>query len=92
MNRREEEMMKEILRLEGELSKYKWTEEHPWWLMNYKYKVELFWEEDDGKVNAFNPKVRFYSRNPKKKKQIDKTLPLFTLVIRYAQKLLEEEE
>ena len=46
MNQREEEMLEEIFRLERELSKYKWTEEHPWWLMNYRYKVELFWEEE----------------------------------------------
>jgi len=92
MNNREEKMSEEIFRLERELSKYKWTEEHPWWLMNSKFKVELFWEENDKKVDAFNPKVRFYTHNPKKKQQIDKTLPLFTLAMRYAQKLLEEEE
>lgn len=91
MNQREEEMLEEIFRLERELSKYKWTEEHPWWLMNYRYKVELFWEEE-GESKRLIPKVRFYTHNPKKKQQIDKTLPLFSLAMRYAQKLLEEEE
>ncbi|QDP57010.1 MAG: hypothetical protein GOVbin1782_17 [Prokaryotic dsDNA virus sp.] len=92
MNQREEAMMEEILRLERELSKYKWTEENPWWLLNYKFKVEFFWDENEKGVNAFNPKVRIHTHNPKKKQQIDKTLPLFTLAMRYAQKLLEEEE
>ena len=91
MNQREEEMLEEIFRLERELSKYKWTEEHPWWLMNYKFKVELFWEEE-GESKRLMPKVRFYTHNSKRKQQIDKTLPLFSLGMRYAQKLLEEEE
>ena len=91
MNQREEEMLEEIFRLERELSKYKWTEYHPWWLMNYKFKVELFWEEE-GESKRLNPKVRFYTHDSKSKQQIYKTLPLFTLAMRYAQKLLEEEE
>ena len=90
MNQREEEMLEEIFRLERELSKYQWTEEHPWWLMNYRFKVELFWEEE-GESKRLMPKVRFYTHKHKKK-QIDKTLPLFSLGMRYAQKLLEEEE
>ena len=103
MNEKEiiQNMSEEILRLQKELRKYKWTKENPWWIADSRFKAELFWERIDQKLecatsNASDilfPKVHFSTRNPNRKgKSIDKTLPLFTFVKRYAQKLLEEEE
>lgn len=94
MNEKEiiQNMSEEILRLQKELRKYKWTKENPLWMEDSRFKVELFWKEDKPN-NILLPSVHFSTHNPNRKgKSIDKTLPLFTLVKRYAQKLLEEEE
>lgn len=103
MNEKEiiQNMSEEILRLQKELRKYKWTKENPWWIADSRFKAEFFLKEIRQEVECVTsnapdilfPHVHFSTHNPNRKgKSIDKTLPLFTLVKRYAQKLLEEEE